>query len=88
MLNDEKRTVEESYCSATQSSDLRVEAVCKRLGWKASTLQKKISLTTDTHHLSIAELQMLQHVTGDISPTQALAAHLRTLAPVPPPEVR
>ena len=26
MLNDEKRTVEEAYCSATQSSNLRVEA--------------------------------------------------------------
>lgn len=52
----------------------RVEAVCKRLGWSTSTLQKKISLTNDGYHVSISELQMLQHVTGDMSPTQALAA--------------
>ncbi|GAA4419882.1 phage regulatory CII family protein [Acidovorax lacteus] len=52
----------------------RVEQVAKRLGMSPSTLQKKVSLHTETHHLSVHELQLIQHVTGSIEPTQALAA--------------
>lgn len=52
----------------------RVERVAKRIGMPASTLQKKISLHNDTHHLSVSDLLMIQNATGDMAATQALAA--------------
>ncbi len=54
----------------------RVESIAKRIGMSPSTLQKKISQHVDTHHLSVNELELIQHVTGDIAPTQVLAAAL------------
>lgn len=51
----------------------RVGLVAKRLGWSESTLQKKIS-GRDTHVFSVRDLQLVQHLLGDISPTQFLAA--------------
>ena len=52
----------------------RLESVAKRIGMSPSTLQKKVSLHTDTHHLSVSELQMIQHATGCMAGTEALAA--------------
>ncbi|CAN7314244.1 phage regulatory CII family protein [Acidovorax delafieldii] len=52
----------------------RLERVAKSIGMSPSTLQKKVSLFTDTHHLSVSELQMIQHATGCIAPTEVLAA--------------
>lgn len=52
----------------------RLERVAKRIGMSPSTLQKKVSLHTDTHHLSVSELQMIQHATGCMAGTEALAA--------------
>lgn len=54
--------------------DGRLERVAKSIGMSPSTLQKKVSLYTETHHLSVSELQMIQHATGCISPTEVLAA--------------
>ncbi|WP_156955248.1 phage regulatory CII family protein [Polaromonas glacialis] len=51
-----------------------VLALAKRSGVSANTLQHKANLNNDTHHLRVDELQLLQHATGDIGPTQALAA--------------
>ena len=51
-----------------------VAALAKRSGVSPNTLQHKANLNTDTHHLRVDELQLLQHATGDIRPTQALAA--------------
>lgn len=51
-----------------------VAALAKRAGMSANTLQHKANLNNDTHHLSVAELAKLQHITGDMSVTQALAA--------------
>ena len=46
MLNDERRTVEESYTSATNSSNLRSEAVRRELEpvWAADTRRKLLAL--------------------------------------------
>lgn len=52
----------------------QVERVAKRIGMPASTLQKKISPHNDTHHLSVSDLLMIQHATGNMAATQALAA--------------
>ena len=52
----------------------RLEGVAKRIGMSPSTLQKKVSLHTETHHLSVSELQMIQHATGCMAGTEALAA--------------
>lgn len=51
-----------------------VAALAKSAGVSANTLQHKANLNNDTHHLRVDELQLLQHATGDIGPTQALAA--------------
>ena len=51
-----------------------VVALAKRSGVSANTLQHKANLNNDTHHLRVDELQLLQRATGDIGPTQALAA--------------
>lgn len=51
----------------------RVEYVAQRLGWSDSTLQKKIS-GRGNHVFSVRDLQLVQHVLGDISPTKFLAA--------------
>ena len=51
----------------------RVEFVARRLGWSESTLQKKIK-GDEKHVFSVRDLQLVQHVLGDISPTEFLAA--------------
>lgn len=51
----------------------RIGYVAKRLGWSESTLQKKIS-GREKHVFSVRDLQLVQHVLGDVSPTQFLAA--------------
>ncbi|MDP4074214.1 phage regulatory CII family protein [Acidovorax sp. A1169] len=51
----------------------RVGSVAKRLGWSESTLQKKIS-GRETHVFSVRDLQLVQHLLGDVSPTMMLAA--------------
>lgn len=51
----------------------RVGYVARRLGWSESTLQKKIS-GREKHVFSVRDLQLVQHVLGDVSPTQFLAA--------------
>lgn len=51
----------------------RLEQVAKRIGMSPSTLQKKVSQHVTTHHLSVAELQLIQHATGDMLATQVLA---------------
>ena len=51
-----------------------VAALAKRSGVSPNTLQHKANLNNDTHHLRVDELQLLQHATGDIGPTHALAA--------------
>lgn len=51
----------------------RVEFVARRLGWSESTLQKKIK-GDEKHVFSVRDLQLVQHVLGEISPTEFLAA--------------
>lgn len=51
----------------------RIGYVAQRLGWSESTLQKKIS-GRGQHVFSVRDLQLVQHVLGDVSPTQFLAA--------------
>ena len=51
----------------------RVEYVARRLGWSESTLQKKIK-GDEKHVFSVRDLQLVQHVLGDIPATQFLAA--------------
>lgn len=51
----------------------KVGSVAKRLGWSESTLQKKIS-GRETHVFSVRDLQLVQHLLGDIAPTMMLAA--------------
>lgn len=51
-----------------------IEAVAEQIGMPVNTLQKKVSLTNDTHHLTVWELQRIQRVMSGIAPTQFLAA--------------
>lgn len=51
----------------------RIGYVAERLGWSESTLQKKIS-GRGGHVFSVRDLQLVQHVLGEISPTEFLAA--------------
>lgn len=51
----------------------RVEYVARRLGWSESTLQKKIK-GDEKHVFSVRDLQLVQHVLGEIPATQFLAA--------------
>lgn len=51
----------------------RIGYVAGRLGWSESTLQKKIS-GQGGHVFSVRDLQLVQHVLGDIPATQFLAA--------------
>lgn len=51
-----------------------VAALAKRSGVSANSLQHKVNLNNDTHHLKVDELQRLLRASGDIGPTQALAA--------------
>ncbi len=54
--------------------DGRIGEVAGLTGIPLNTLQKKVSLTNDTHHLTVWELQRIQRAMGEISPTQFLAA--------------
>lgn len=49
-----------------------VAALAKQVGMSASTLQHKVNLNNETHHLTVAELKKIQRATGDISAAQAL----------------
>lgn len=51
----------------------RIGHVADRLGWSESTLQKKIT-GGGKHVFSVRDLQLVQHVLGDVSATQFLAA--------------
>lgn len=51
----------------------RIGYVAGRLGWSESTLQKKIS-GQGGHVFSVRDLQLVQHVLGDIPVTKFLAA--------------
>ncbi len=51
----------------------RIGYVARRLGWSESTLQKKIG-GREKHVFSVRDLQLVQHVLGDISATEFLAA--------------
>ncbi len=51
----------------------RIGYVAKRLGWSESTLQKKIT-GSGKHVFSVRDLQLVQHVLGDITPSQFLVA--------------
>ncbi len=51
----------------------RIGYVAQRLGWSESTLQKKIS-GREKHVFSVRDLQLVQHVLGDIYATKVLAA--------------
>lgn len=51
----------------------RIGYVAERLGWSESTLQKKIS-GRGGHVFSVRDLQLVQHVLGDVTPTEFLAA--------------
>lgn len=51
-----------------------VDRVAKLIGMPISTLQKKLSLTNDTHHLYVSDLLMIQNATGLMAGTEALAA--------------
>lgn len=53
-----------------------VPAVAQRMGVSANTLQHKVSLTNDTHHLSLREAVALQEVTGDARILHAMAGSL------------
>lgn len=51
----------------------RIGYVAQRLGWSESTLQKKIS-GRGQHVFSVRDLQLVQHVLGEIPATAFLAA--------------
>lgn len=53
-----------------------VPAVAQRMAVSANTLQHKVSLTNDTHHLSLREAVTMQEVTGDARILQAMAGAL------------
>ncbi|CAN5533694.1 hypothetical protein BH10PSE16_BH10PSE16_40780 [soil metagenome] len=72
--NPDARDVRVAIAHLVHSYPGGVAALAKRSGVSANTLQHKANLNNDTHHLRVDELQLLQHATGDIGPTQALAA--------------
>lgn len=49
-----------------------ITALAKRVGMSANTLQHKVNLNNETHHMTVAELNKIQRATGDISASQAL----------------
>lgn len=51
-----------------------VEALAKRMGMSANTLQHKVNLNNTTHHLTAVELARLQRATGDYSASARLVA--------------
>jgi hypothetical protein len=53
-----------------------VPAVAQRMGVSANTLQHKVSLTNDTHHLTLREAVAMQEVTGDARILHAMAGAL------------
>lgn len=53
-----------------------VPAVAQRMGVSANTLQHKVSLTNDTHHLTLRESVAMQEVTGDARILHAMAGTL------------
>ena len=53
-----------------------VPAVAQRMGVSANTLQHKVSLTNDTHHLTLRESVAMQEVTGDARILHAMAGAL------------
>lgn len=53
-----------------------VPAVAQRMGMSPNTLQHKVSLTNDTHHLSLREAVALQEVTADARILHAMAGSL------------
>ena len=53
-----------------------VATLATRMGMKSSTLNHKVSLTNDTHHLSIDEAVMLQAMSGNFAVLHSMAASL------------
>jgi len=53
-----------------------VPAVAQRMGISANTLQHKVSLTNDTHHLSLRDAVAMQEVTRDARILHAMAGAL------------
>lgn len=53
-----------------------VPNIAQRMGTSANTLQHKVSLTNNTHHLSLREAVTMQEVTGDARILHAMAGAL------------
>lgn len=53
-----------------------VVALARRMGIAEDTLNKKVSLNTTTHHLTLREAQAMQEITGNVAILQAMASAL------------
>lgn len=70
----ESNEVQVAIANLVHSFPGGVASLAKRAGLSANSLQHKVNLNNDTHHLRVDELQRLQRASGSIGPTQALAA--------------
>lgn len=68
-----------------------VDALAKRMGMSANTLQHKVNLNNETHRLSVGELARLCRAAGDYSPAEEIMAQggfsCLLVNPVPPESV-
>jgi Phage regulatory protein CII (CP76) len=66
-----------------------VPALAQRMGVNPSTLNHKLNINNESHHLSVSEAVALQHAAGDCSILYAMAWQLEHVAvPVPGLPVR